>query len=59
MGYTFAKASPSRVVSRTGVDVAEGDLGLATRRREVSGKIAEEGRGGGLWRRISGRVPSR
>jgi hypothetical protein len=58
-GYMIAKGSPSRVVSRTGVDVAEGDLGLASRRREVSGKVAEEGRGGGIWRRISGRVPSR
>jgi hypothetical protein len=68
MGYTFAKSSPSRVVSRSGADVdvldfgASGDLGLGgvrKNRRDVSGKIAEEGRGGGLWRRISGRVPSR
>lgn len=59
MGYTFAKASPSRVVSRTGVDVVDGDLGMGHRRRDVSGKIAEEGRGGGIWRRISGRMPSR
>ncbi|KIW02263.1 uncharacterized protein PV09_06413 [Verruconis gallopava] len=67
-GYTVAKSSPSRVVSRSGVDVdvmefaANGDLGLGSvgkTRREVSGKVAEEGRGGGLWRRISGRVPSR
>jgi hypothetical protein len=38
-----------------------GDLGLGNvrnNRRDVSGKVAEEGRGG-LWRRISGRVPSK
>jgi hypothetical protein len=67
-GYTIAKSSPSRVVSRSGADVdvmdfgTGGDLGLGgvrKNRRDVSGKIAEEGRGGGLWRRISGRVPSR
>ena len=59
VGYTIAKGSPSRVVSRSGVD--EGDLGMMGRRRDVSGKVAEEGRagGGGLWRRISGRHPSR
>jgi hypothetical protein len=37
-----------RVVSRSGVDyaVADGDLGLGRSRRDVSGKVAEEGRGG-------------
>ncbi|KAF2668258.1 hypothetical protein BT63DRAFT_440453 [Microthyrium microscopicum] len=55
-----------RVVSRTGVDVMDygADLGMmGGRRRDVSGKIAEEGRGGaasggwfagGLFRRASG-----
>lgn len=59
-GYTFAKASPSRVVSRSGVDVdfVAGDLGTGNRRREVSGKVAEEGRGG-IWRRVSGRTHER
>jgi hypothetical protein len=48
-GYEAVNASP-RAVSRTGVD--ESDLGLgggttmgSWRRREVSGKVAEEGRG--------------
>lgn len=50
-----------RVVSRSGVDLADASQALAdaakggSRRREVSGKIAEEGRGGGGggwgWRR--------
>jgi hypothetical protein len=37
-----------RVVSRSGVDVldADGDLGTMRGRRDVSGKVAEEGRGG-------------
>jgi hypothetical protein len=34
-----------RVVSRSGADVMDGDLGVRSR-RDVSGKIAEEGRGG-------------
>lgn len=43
-----------RVVSRSGVDVmdASSDLGMRGGRRDVSGKIAEEGRGGigaGRW----------
>jgi hypothetical protein len=43
-GYT-------RVVSRSGVDVASGGkLGVTKGRREVSGKVAEEGRGGGWLR---------
>lgn len=45
-----------RVVSRTGVDIMEtadeslsfGRMGIRGR-REVSGKVAEEGRGGGWW----------
>jgi hypothetical protein len=48
-----------RVVSRTGVDMSVGaDLGLGQGRREVSGKVAEEGRSGyrsGMFmRRVSG-----
>jgi hypothetical protein len=52
-----------RVVSRTGVDMdPRGDIGTAARRREVSGKVAEEGRAGansgwfsgGMFRRTSG-----
>ncbi|CAI6330780.1 unnamed protein product [Periconia digitata] len=51
---TPTKTQSPRVVSRSGVDY-EGrlynddasDLGTAGRRRDVSGKIAEEGRGGG------------
>lgn len=37
-----------RVVSRSGVDYtgADGDLGLGRTRRDVSGKVVEEGRGG-------------
>ncbi|KAF2402067.1 hypothetical protein EJ06DRAFT_581243 [Trichodelitschia bisporula] len=42
-----------RVVSRSGVDVAS--TGGWFGRRDVSGKVAEEGRGG-LWRRVSGAV---
>lgn len=41
---------PSRVVSRSGADIADMDVyrlnQQSARRREVSGKIAEEGRGG-------------
>lgn len=45
-GLDVVKGSP-RVVSRSGADYAgaDGDLGLG-RARDVSGKIAEEGRGG-------------
>jgi hypothetical protein len=53
-----------RVVSRSGVEYMApgGDLGAAARRREVSGKVAEEGRAGansgwfagGMFRRVSG-----
>lgn len=61
-GYTVGKASPSRVISRSGADVDVqdfgGDLSVRKGRRDVSGKVAEEGRGG-LWRRISGQVTSR
>jgi hypothetical protein len=51
--YTYQNESP-RVVSRTGVDLDDGaDLGLLSgdlRGRDVSGKVAEEGRGGpGGW----------
>lgn len=50
-GTVVRKDRKGRVVSRSGVD--EGDLGLAggtwkARKRDVSGKVAEEGRGG--WR---------
>lgn len=57
--YSPNRSSP-RVVSRTGVDFmgADSDLGLSRNRRDVSGKVAEEGRGGwggGLnMRRVSG-----
>ena len=60
--YHIFNTSPSRVISRSGADVmgSMGDLGLGKNRREVSGKIAEEGRGGirsGLFlRNISGRA---
>ncbi|EFQ91567.1 hypothetical protein PTT_11540 [Pyrenophora teres f. teres 0-1] len=68
-GYTPQKAQSPRVVSRSGVDYVNpyefddedlGTLGLGRgggRRRDVSGKIAEEGRGGGMTvvqRRVSG-----
>jgi hypothetical protein len=54
-GHTPVKAESPRVVSRSGVDYDNrsyfdddlSDLGTAGRRRDVSGKIAEEGRGGG------------
>lgn len=66
--YSPVKAQSPRVVSRSGVDYMhpyefdEADLGTPGRRRDVSGKIAEEGRGGagaGGWggmtyRKISG-----
>jgi hypothetical protein len=53
--------SRDRVVSSTGVDAVNGVLGdIGVGRREVSGKVAEEGRagprgwfGGGLFRRTS------
>ncbi|KAK7518126.1 uncharacterized protein IWZ02DRAFT_483130 [Phyllosticta citriasiana] len=61
-GYARVEAGP-RVVSRSGVDLPfadeNGDLGLG-RNRHVSGKMAEEGRGGmGAWeglvqRKVSG-----
>jgi hypothetical protein len=46
-GRDSERVSP-RVVSRSGFDYsgAEGDLGLGRSRREVSGKVVEEGRGG-------------
>jgi hypothetical protein len=49
LGYTPIKAQSPRVISRSGVDYGfdDSDLGTSGRRREVSGKIAEEGRGGG------------
>lgn len=52
MGYTPVKGQSPRVISRSGVDYInpyefeEADLGTPGRRRDVSGKIAEEGRGG-------------
>lgn len=51
-GYTPVKGQSPRVVSRSGVDYVnpyefdDSDLGTPGRRRDVSGKIAEEGRGG-------------
>ncbi|KAI4621910.1 hypothetical protein J4E80_004284 [Alternaria sp. BMP 0032] len=62
--YTPKQGQSPRVVSRSGVDYInpyefdESDLGTPGRRRDVSGKIAEEGRGGG-WsgmtqRKVSG-----
>ncbi|KAF2821132.1 hypothetical protein CC86DRAFT_332533 [Ophiobolus disseminans] len=50
--YSPVKAQSPRVVSRSGVDYMhpyefdDSDLGTPGRRRDVSGKIAEEGRGG-------------
>jgi hypothetical protein len=66
--YTPVKGQSPRVVSRSGVDYMnpyefdDSDLGTPGRRRDVSGKIAEEGRGGmgkGGWggmtyRKVSG-----
>ncbi|KAF2127597.1 hypothetical protein P153DRAFT_398203 [Dothidotthia symphoricarpi CBS 119687] len=51
-GYTATKGQSPRVVSRSGVDYMnpyefdDSDLGMPGRRRDVSGKVAEEGRGG-------------
>jgi hypothetical protein len=47
-GYMPVKAQSPRVVSRSGVDYGfdDSDLGTSGRRRDVSGKIAEEGLGG-------------
>lgn len=51
-GYIPVKGHSPRVISRSGVDYEGGsyfddsDLGTPGRRRDVSGKIAEEGRGG-------------
>lgn len=49
--YTPGKGQSPRVVSRSGVDYMSAhddasDLGTPGRRRDVSGKVAEEGRGG-------------
>lgn len=48
--YTPGTGMSPRVVSRSGVDYMnsyeESDLGTPGRRRDVSGKVAEEGRGG-------------
>jgi hypothetical protein len=65
-GYTPIKGQSPRVISRSGVDYMnpyefdDSDLGTITpgRRRDVSGKVAEEGRGG-AWsgmkqRQVSG-----
>ncbi|KAH7084212.1 hypothetical protein FB567DRAFT_77666 [Paraphoma chrysanthemicola] len=68
IGYTPVQGQSPRVISRSGVDYMnpyefdDSDLGTPGRRRDVSGKIAEEGRGGmgkGGWggmtyRKISG-----
>jgi hypothetical protein len=70
MAYTPTKGQSPRVVSRSGVDYItpyefdDSDLGTPGRRRDVSGKIAEEGRGGAgaagwggmTYRKISGVV---
>ncbi|KAF1939794.1 hypothetical protein EJ02DRAFT_436076 [Clathrospora elynae] len=64
--YTAVQSHSPRVVSRSGVDYInpyefdDSDLGTPGRRRDASGKIAEEGRGGG-WsgmtqRKVSGVV---
>ena len=47
-GYIAVKGHSPRVVSRSGVDYGfdDADLGTPGRRRDVSGKVAEEGRGG-------------
>ncbi|KAI8941538.1 hypothetical protein NX059_002754 [Plenodomus lindquistii] len=52
-GYTAVQAQSPRVISRSGVDYMnpyefdDSDLGVTHgRRRDVSGKVAEEGRGG-------------
>ncbi|KAF2849631.1 hypothetical protein T440DRAFT_555619 [Plenodomus tracheiphilus IPT5] len=51
-GYTAVQGQSPRVVSRSGVDYInpyefdDSDLGVQGRRRDVSGKVAEEGRGG-------------
>lgn len=70
-GYTATKGQSPRVVSRSGVDYMnpyefdDFDLGMPGRRRDVSGKVAEEGRGGGwagrndhgmTYRKVSGVV---
>lgn len=50
--HTPVKAISPRVVSRSGIDYVnpyefdDSDIGVPARRRDVSGKIAEEGRGG-------------
>lgn len=46
-----SKTQPTRVISRTGAEIADFALGHEnpSRRRDVSGKIVEEGRGGGGW----------
>lgn len=47
------KNTPTRVVSRTGADYEDISMGVGigggNRRRDVSGKVAEEGRGGFGW----------
>lgn len=55
MGYSPVQNQSPRVISRSGVDYdgrydfeEDSDLGTPGRRRDVSGKIAEEGRGGGF-----------
>ncbi|KAH6629512.1 hypothetical protein C7974DRAFT_472292 [Boeremia exigua] len=53
--HTPVKAISPRVVSRSGIDYVnpyefdDSDLGVPGRKRDVSGKIAEEGRGG-AWK---------
>ncbi|KAL6708015.1 hypothetical protein ACN47E_003449 [Coniothyrium glycines] len=64
--YTAVQGQSPRVISRSGIDYMnpyefdDSDLGSSGRRRDVSGKVAEEGRGGG-WsgmtqRKVSGMV---
>jgi hypothetical protein len=61
--YTPVKGQSPRVISRSGVDYInpyefdDSDLGMPGRRRDVSGKIAEEGRGGG-WSGMKQRTVS-
>jgi hypothetical protein len=67
-GYTPKLVPSPRVISRSGVDYMnpyefdDSDLGslampgMTGRRRDVSGKVAEEGRGGLTQRKVSGMV---
>lgn len=47
----MGKTNGNRVVSRSGVELADGKVYDEPRQRNVSGKAAEEGRGGSGWER--------